>query len=57
MTREIKTFLVERYGDFVLYLPPVKGNTMILWLAPALLLLGGVVVIGNKRQETQCSVR
>jgi len=43
---EIKTFLVERYGDFVLYLPPVKGNTMILWLAPALLLLGGAAVIG-----------
>ena len=43
---EIKSFLVERYGDFVLYLPPVKGNTLVLWLAPALLLFGGAVVIG-----------
>jgi cytochrome c-type biogenesis protein CcmH len=51
---EIKTFLVERYGDFVLYRPPVKGNTMILWLAPALLLLGGAAVVGlNVRKRNQ----
>ena len=43
---EIKTFLVERYGDFVLYRPPVKGNTLVLWLAPALLLLGGAAFVG-----------
>jgi len=42
---EIKTFLVERYGDFVLYKPPVKGNTMVLWAAPLLLLLGGGVLV------------
>jgi len=42
---EIKTFLVERYGDFVLYKPPVKSNTMVLWAAPLLLLLGGGVLI------------
>jgi cytochrome c-type biogenesis protein CcmH len=42
---EIKTFLVDRYGDFVLYKPPVKGNTLALWLAPAILLLGGGLVI------------
>ena len=42
---QIKQFLVERYGDFVLYLPPVKGNTLLLWAAPALLLLGGAVVV------------
>jgi len=42
---EIKTFLVDRYGDFVLYRPPVKGNTLALWLAPAVLLLGGGLVI------------
>ena len=42
---EIKSFLVERYGDFVLYRPPVKGNTMILWLGPAILLLAGGVVV------------
>ncbi len=42
---EIKSFLVERYGDFVLYRPPMKGNTMILWLGPAILLLAGGVVV------------
>ena len=49
---EIKTFLVDRYGDFVLYKPPVKGNTLALWMAPAILLLGGglvVVLIVRKR--------
>ena len=43
---EIKSFLVERYGDFVLYRPPVKGNTLVLWLAPALLLIGGAAFVG-----------
>jgi cytochrome c-type biogenesis protein CcmH len=42
---EIKSYLVERYGDFVLYRPPVKGNTVILWIGPGLLLLGGAVVV------------
>jgi len=42
---EIKTFLVDRYGDFVLYRPPLSGNTLLLWLFPALLLLGGAVAV------------
>lgn len=42
---EIKRFLVERYGDFVLYRPPVRGNTLLLWLAPLLLLTTGAVVM------------
>lgn len=33
-------FMVERYGDFVLYRPPVKSTTWVLWLAPLILLLG-----------------
>lgn len=39
---EVTEFLVARYGDFVLLMPPVQGNTMILWLAPLLFMLGGV---------------
>jgi cytochrome c-type biogenesis protein CcmH len=40
---DIKTFLVQRYGDFVLYKPPVQNNTALLWGGPfALLLAGGV---------------
>lgn len=42
---EIKTFLVDRYGDFVLYRPPVAGSTLGLWLLPALLLAGGAIVV------------
>ena len=38
---EIRKFLVDRYGDFVLYRPPVAGNSLALWLLPAVLLLGG----------------
>jgi len=38
---EIRAFLVARYGDFVLYRPPVKGTTWLLWFGPFALLLGG----------------
>ena len=41
---EIKQFLVQRYGDFVLYRPPVKATTWLLWAGPFLLLLGGGAV-------------
>ena len=52
---QIKTFLVERYGDFVLYRPPVKNNTMALWLLPAGLLSVGavIVVLAVRRQSRQ----
>jgi cytochrome c-type biogenesis protein CcmH len=39
---EIQNFLVERYGEFALYRPRTTGKTLILWIAPFLLvLLGG----------------
>ena len=38
-------FMVERYGDFVLYRPPVQTNTYLLWLAPIVLLLIGAVIL------------
>ena len=41
---EIKAYLVTRYGDFVLYNPPVKPLTWILWLGPFALLAGGGAV-------------
>ena len=40
---EIKSFMVERYGDFVLYRPPVQGNTLALWVMPVVVLLIGAV--------------
>ena len=43
---EIRAYLVARYGDFVLYDPPVKGITWLLWFGPfALLALGAIVWI------------
>jgi cytochrome c-type biogenesis protein CcmH len=41
---EIKTYLVARYGDFVLYNPPVKGTTWLLWGGPFALLFGGGIL-------------
>ena len=38
---EIRAFLVARYGDFVLYRPPVKGTTWLLWFGPFALLVVG----------------
>jgi len=38
---EIKAYLVQRYGDFVLYRPPMKSSTWLLWLGPFALLLVG----------------
>jgi cytochrome c-type biogenesis protein CcmH len=42
---QIFDFLVERYGDFALYEPRASGKTLILWIAPALFLLGGGIVL------------
>jgi len=39
---QIRAFMVERYGDFVLYRPPVKPITWLLWIGPFLILLLGI---------------
>jgi cytochrome c-type biogenesis protein CcmH len=54
---EIKTFLVDRYGDFVLYRPEVKPLTWVLWFGPFFLLLLAAVAMGaylrqRKKQVT-----
>jgi cytochrome c-type biogenesis protein CcmH len=41
---EIKDFMVERYGDFVLYNPPMKGTTMVLWIGPLIMLMIALAV-------------
>jgi cytochrome c-type biogenesis protein CcmH len=38
---DVREFMVARYGDFVLYNPPVKATTWLLWFGPFALLLGG----------------
>ena len=41
--QEILKFMSDRYGDFVLYKPPVKPRTLLLWFGPFLLFVGGIV--------------
>ncbi|MFZ5556728.1 MAG: cytochrome c-type biogenesis protein [Pseudomonadota bacterium] len=42
---EVKQYLVARYGDFVLYRPPVKGSTYLLWVGPFVLLAVALAVL------------
>ncbi|KIF82505.1 cytochrome c-type biogenesis protein [Noviherbaspirillum autotrophicum] len=46
--KEVVDYLVARYGDFVLYRPPVKATTWLLWFGPFLLLIGGIAVLAVK---------
>ena len=43
--KEIIDFMVTRYGDFVLYRPPVQGNTLLLWGGPIVLLILGIIAL------------
>ena len=52
--RQIKDFMVERYGDFVLYRPPLKASTVLLWVGPfALLALAAFALWRAIRQRAQ----
>ncbi len=42
---EIKAFMTERYGDFVLYRPPVRATTWLLWVGPFVLFAVGLAVM------------
>ena len=42
---QIKDYLVQRYGEFVLYKPRLEGGTLLLWIGPAVLLLAGAGVV------------
>ena len=51
---EIRTWLTDRYGDFVLYRPPLKSSTVLLWLGPALLLalaLAALAITLRRRRQ------
>jgi cytochrome c-type biogenesis protein CcmH len=54
---QIKQYLVDRYSDFVLYDPPVKPGTWLLWFGPGLLLLAGasVVVVTVRRRRADAA--
>lgn len=42
---QIKDYLVQRYGEFVLYKPKLEGGTLLLWIGPAVVLLAGAGVV------------
>jgi cytochrome c-type biogenesis protein CcmH len=52
--REVVDFMVARYGDFVLYRPPLKASTFLLWFGPFALLIAGicVLILRIRRQGT-----
>jgi cytochrome c-type biogenesis protein CcmH len=43
--RQIVDYMVERYGDFVLYRPPLKATTFLLWFGPFALLVAGLIAL------------
>jgi cytochrome c-type biogenesis protein CcmH len=56
----ITAFMVARYGDFVLYKPPVKSSTWLLWFGPGVLVIIAVVIVAltarsSKRRATPLS--
>ena len=56
--QEIRDYMVARYGDFVLFDPPFKGSTYVLWLGPfAILVLAGIGVAIFFRRRAQDPVR
>ncbi len=52
---EIRTWLTDRYGDFVLYRPPLKTTTLMLWIGPAILFVAALaalfVTLRQRRRE------
>ena len=51
---QIRGYMTARYGDFVLYRPPVKGSTWLLWFGPGVLLVAGfaaLVIVLRRRQR------
>jgi cytochrome c-type biogenesis protein CcmH len=54
---QIREFMVQRYGDFVLYRPPVKSSTWVLWAGPFVLLLvaAGALVATIRRRRREAA--
>lgn len=58
--QQVVDYMVTRYGNFVTYDPPLTASTLILWLGPLLVLLGGAVIIFRqtaKRRSDHAVVR
>jgi cytochrome c-type biogenesis protein CcmH len=49
----IKKYMIERYGDFVNYEPPINASTLFLWFSPLLVfIIGGVILFLNIRKKS-----
>lgn len=53
---EIRAYMVDRYGDFVLYRTPLKSTTLLLWFGPMLLLAFGLLVLATTLRRRKSSV-
>jgi cytochrome c-type biogenesis protein CcmH len=53
--KEAAQFLVDRYGDFVLYRPPIKPATFLLWSGPFVLLAGGSLFLWRQSKRKSVS--
>ncbi|KAB2823709.1 heme lyase NrfEFG subunit NrfF [Aliivibrio finisterrensis] len=52
--KEVVAFMTRRFGDFVLYEPPLNAKTYVLWLLPLLLLIGfGIMAVKSVKKSTK----
>ena len=49
---EVYEFLTDRYGDFILLNPPIKANTIILWILPFVFLTLGIIVLYRHNKKS-----
>ena len=54
--RDVVDFMVARYGDFVLYRPPLKATTLLLWAGPFIFLIGGFYFLARFLRRREVSV-
>ncbi|AOZ67640.1 TPA: cytochrome c-type biogenesis protein [Haemophilus influenzae] len=54
---DVVDYMVARYGNFVTYDPPMTASTLVLWIAPLLLVLLGVVFLLRRKPKTQSAVK
>ena len=54
---DVVDYMVARYGNFVTYDPPITARTLVLWIAPLLLVLLGVVFLLRRKPKTQSAVK
>ena len=52
---EIVDYMVQRYGDFVRYRPPVRISTLLLWFGPPALMLAGILVLMRRLRAARAA--